>query len=267
MPCLGYSNPFSDLFRPVCCHLQRLVSRFQGTTMRAACPLLDIVLTPNVQLRRLMRNAEASLLKICENDLWTVNERCSFHLETFHHIQWNIPWGQRKTKYCQYISSRQQKKQLTGTTNSNNYQTWRHWKIPCHLPIRVLAKQDSRRCSTASTEHDWKDHPHWSDCGCTARRGIPGKAAIQTVSESFSSQTWYNLMNVWICLNITGYLTDWYFRSCFSTVQDEISSAGELPSAIANAKTALLAASERVFWPLNGGLVLFLDFPQGLLRP
>lgn len=154
MPCLGYSNPFSDLFRPVCCHLQRLVSRLQGTTMRAACPLLDIVLTPNVQLRRLMRNAEASLVKICENDLWTVNERCSFHLETFHHIQWNIPWGQWKTKYCQYISSRQQKKQLTGTTNSNNYQTWRHWKIPCHLPIRVLAKQDSRRCSTASTQHD-----------------------------------------------------------------------------------------------------------------
>ena len=55
--------------------------------MRAACPLLDIVLTPNVQLRRLMRNAEASLVKICENDLWTVNERCGFHLEAFHHIQ------------------------------------------------------------------------------------------------------------------------------------------------------------------------------------
>lgn len=129
---------------------------------------------------------------------------------------------------------------------------------------------NTRPCKArlASLQHCFHTawHPHWSDCGCTARRGIPGKAAIQTVSESFSSQTWYNLMNVWICLNITGYLTDWYFRSCFSTVQDEISSAGELPSAIA--KTALLAASERVFFDLlTAGSYYFSIFHKGYCGP
>ena len=47
--------------------------------------------------------------------------------------------------------------------------------MPCHLPRRVLAKQDSHRCSTASPR----------------QKGISGKEQFKR-SESFSSQTWYS---------------------------------------------------------------------------